>query len=47
VLGVDRSYLDEAFATMHAEFATIEHYFAVALGISDAEQEQLRERLLE
>jgi protein-tyrosine phosphatase len=47
VLGVDRSYLDEAFATMRAEFHTIEQYFALALGISDAEQEQLRERLLE
>jgi protein-tyrosine phosphatase len=47
VLGVDRSYLDEAFATMRAEFGTIEQYFAVALGIGAAEQEQLRERLLE
>jgi len=46
VLGVDRSYLDEAFATMRAEFDTIERYFTLALGISDAEQEQLRERLL-
>jgi protein-tyrosine phosphatase len=47
VLGVDRSYLDTAFATMRAEFDTIERYFALALGISGAEQEQLRERLLE
>jgi hypothetical protein len=47
VLGVDRSYLDEAFTTMRAEFDTIERYFSVALGISDAEQAQLRERLLE
>lgn len=46
VLGVDRSYLDEAFATLHAEFGTIEHYFAEGLGITDAEQTQLRERLL-
>jgi hypothetical protein len=32
---------------MRAEFDTIERYFALALGISGAEQEQLRERLLE
>lgn len=47
VLGVDRSYLDEAFTAMHAEFATIESYFADGLGIPDAEQSRLRERLLE
>jgi len=47
VLGVDRSYLDTAFDTMHAAFGTIEQYYAVGLGISRAEQEQLRERLLE
>lgn len=46
VLGVDRSYLDEAFTTMRAEFGTIERYFADGLGIADAEQAQLRERLL-
>jgi protein-tyrosine phosphatase len=47
VLGVDRSYLDTSFATVGAEYGTIEQYFTVALGISHAEQEQLRERLLE
>jgi hypothetical protein len=47
VLGVDRSYLDTSFATMRAEYGTIEQYFTVALGISHAEQDQLRERLLE
>lgn len=47
VLGVDRSYLDEAFAVMRAEFGTIEAYFAEGLGIAHDEQGMLRERLTE
>lgn len=47
VLGVDRSYLDEAFTTMRAEFGTIERYVADGLGITIAEQQLLRDRLLE
>jgi len=47
VLGVDRSYLDEAFSAMRAEYGTIERYFAEGLGITDAEQALLKERLLE
>lgn len=47
VLGVDRSYLDTAFATMREEHGTIERYFAEALGIDAAEQQALRDRLLE
>ena len=46
VLGVDRSYLDEAFTTMRAEFGTIESYFADGLGIGPDDQERLRELLL-
>jgi protein-tyrosine phosphatase len=46
VLGVDRSYLDEAFTTMRAEFSTIERYFTDGLGVTPAEQTLLRERLL-
>lgn len=45
VLGVDRSYLDTAFAEMRAEFGTIERYFAEGLGITAAEQQLLRDRL--
>lgn len=47
VLGVDRSYLDTAFETLRAEYGTIERYFADGLGITGAEQQALRDRLLE
>lgn len=47
VLGVDRSYLDTAFQTLREEFGTMERYFAHGLGITDAEQQQLMDRLLE
>jgi len=47
VLGVDRSYLDEAFAAVLSGFGTIEAYFADGLGITPAEQASLRDRLLE
>ncbi len=47
VFGVDRSYLDTAFAEMRAEFGTIERYFADGLGITEAEQQTLRDRLTE
>ncbi|TPX02404.1 tyrosine-protein phosphatase [Schumannella luteola] len=46
VLGVDRAYLDESFVAVRAAFDTIERYFAEGLGITDAEQRQLRDRLL-
>lgn len=46
VLGVDRSYLDVAFETVHAEFGSVERYLAEGLGVTEAEQEALRERLL-
>ncbi len=47
VLGVDRSYLDEAFAAVRAEFGTIERYLADGLGITPEEQAMLRDRLTE
>ena len=46
VLGVDRSYLDTAFESLRAEFGTIERYFADGLGITEVEQQQLKDRLL-
>ncbi|AYF96963.1 tyrosine-protein phosphatase [Protaetiibacter intestinalis] len=46
VLGVDRSYLDEAFRVMRAEFGGIEAYFAEGLGIRETEQAALADRLL-
>jgi protein-tyrosine phosphatase len=47
VLGVDRSYLDTSFAELRAEYGTIERYFSDGLGITEAEQQQLRDKLVE
>lgn len=47
VLGVQASYLDEAFATMSKQHGTIEAYFGDGLGIDAATQERLRAHLLE
>lgn len=46
VLGVDRSYLDESFTAVQAEYGSIEAYFADGLGLRDPEQEHLRDLLL-
>jgi len=45
VLGVDRSYLDEAFGAMREAYGTMERYAADGLGITLAEQVELRARL--
>lgn len=47
VLGVDRSYLDEALAMMRAEYGTIEGYVTEGLGITVEEQQRLGELLLD
>lgn len=47
VLGVDRSYLERAFAAMDEEFGTIDTYFTDGLGIDEADQERLRTAYLE
>jgi protein-tyrosine phosphatase len=47
VLGVDRSYLDTGFQAVRDEYGTIERYVADGLGITEAEQAALRDRLLE
>ena len=46
VLGVDRAYLDSAFATMDEAYGSVEAYFADGLGIPVDQQEQLRARFL-
>ena len=47
VLGVDRSYLDTGFQAVRDEYGTMERYVADGLGITESEQQQLRDRLLE
>lgn len=47
VLGVDRRYLERAFAAMDEEFGSIEAYFADGLGIDAADQDRLRAGYLE
>ncbi|GAC56968.1 putative protein-tyrosine-phosphatase [Gordonia hirsuta DSM 44140 = NBRC 16056] len=46
VLGVDASYLDEAFAALTQRWGTLENYFAAGLGIDAAGQQALRDRYL-
>ena len=47
VLGVDRSYLERAFAEVDQAYGGIEGYLADGLGIPVDEQEALRERFLD
>ena len=47
VLGVDRSYLDTGFQAVRDEYGTMERYVTEGLGMTGAEQQQLRDRLLE
>jgi protein-tyrosine phosphatase len=47
VLGVDRSYLERAFAEVDATYGGIEGYFADGLGLGRDEQRELRARYLE
>ncbi len=42
VLGVDRSYLERAFAAMEERYGSIESYFADGLGIDRDQQQRLR-----
>lgn len=46
VLGVDRAYLDRAFAAVDQEYGTIAGYFADGLGIDEQAQDELRDRYL-
>ncbi|MFT4088600.1 MAG: tyrosine-protein phosphatase [Gordonia sp. (in: high G+C Gram-positive bacteria)] len=46
LLGVDRTYLDAAFAQLEESYGTVEDYFAKSLGIDHAEQQVLRDRYL-
>ena len=46
VLGVDRAYLERAFAEVEGRYGDIEGYLADGLGIDAGEQEALRERYL-
>ncbi|MFT3900837.1 MAG: tyrosine-protein phosphatase [Gordonia sp. (in: high G+C Gram-positive bacteria)] len=46
LLGVEARYLDAAFAEMEKTHGTLERYFADALGIDSAGQEELRARFL-
>lgn len=47
VIGVDRSYLERAFAEVDQAYGGIEGYLADGLGIPVEEQEALRERFLD
>jgi protein-tyrosine phosphatase len=46
VLGVDRAYLDRAFATMDQAYGSVQSYLADGLGIPADQQEELRARFL-
>ncbi|GAA4755615.1 tyrosine-protein phosphatase [Gordonia alkaliphila] len=46
VLGVQKSYLDAAFASLDSEYGDVATYFSKGLGIDAAAQEQLRQRYL-
>jgi protein-tyrosine phosphatase len=46
VLGVDRTYLELAFAAMEASYGTIESYFADGLGIGATDQQRLLDSYL-
>jgi protein-tyrosine phosphatase len=46
LLGVKPAYLEASFETMHAQYGTIESYFADGLGIDQAGQQMLRDRFL-
>ncbi|MFT3661016.1 MAG: tyrosine-protein phosphatase [Gordonia sp. (in: high G+C Gram-positive bacteria)] len=46
LLGVDRAYLDAAFARLESDFGDVAAYFAEGLGIDAEAQERLRERFL-
>jgi protein-tyrosine phosphatase len=46
VLGVDRAYLDRAFAAVDEEYGSIADYFADGLGIDAQAQDELRDRYL-
>lgn len=45
-LGVKESYLNAAYDEVNQRFGTIENYFTVGLGLTPAEIEALRERLI-
>ena len=46
VLGVDRAYLERAFAEVERRYGGIEAYLADGLGIDADKQQALRERYL-
>jgi protein-tyrosine phosphatase len=46
LLGVDRSYLDAAFAAIDGRFGSFDAYRRTALGLTDADLARLKERLL-
>lgn len=46
ILGVDRGYLERAFATTETAYGSIGNYFAEGLGLGAADQEALRTRYL-
>ena len=46
VLGVDRAYLDRAFAAVDEAYGTIAAYFADGLGLDEQAQDELRARYL-
>jgi protein-tyrosine phosphatase len=46
LLGVEPAYLKASFDAMHAQYGTIEGYFADGLGIDAAGQQRLRDRFL-